>query len=282
MNIVKLTLVGSMVFLLTAFSLFAPAAPAAADEGGGDLAKAVQNPVGALISVPFKFNLDFGAQNGEVLVVNFQPVYPVQVGEWNIINRVIMPIIDIPPGVTTGIAEIPGGTAGDGSTGLGDINYTPFISPAVPKGFVWGIGPSLSFPTAGDDQLGSGKWSGGVSAVVLAQPKPWSVGVLVRQLWSFAGDDDRADVNQFLLEPFINYNLADGWFLVSDMVLTANWDAPSGEQWTVPVGGGFGKLVKIGKQPVNMKLEYYYNVEKPKAAPEQSVSFTFQLLFPKK
>jgi len=181
-----------------------------------------------------------------------------------------------------GHPEIPGATGGDGATGLGDLNYTPFLSPAVPKGFIWGIGPSISFPTATDDQLGSGKWSGGVSAVVLAQPKPWSIGVLARQLWSFAGDDERQDVNQFLLEPFINYNLPNGWFLVSDMVMTANWDAPSGEEWTIPVGGGAGKLVKFGNQPVNMRLEYYYNVEKPKGAPEQSVSFTFQLLFPKK
>ena len=278
MKTVRFSLTGALAALLLALTL----TPVFADEGGGDLAAAAQNPVGAMISVPLKFNLDFGADNGEVLVVNLQPVYPVRIGDWNLINRAILPFIDIPSGLTTGIPEIPGATAGDGATGLGDLNYTPFLSPAVPKGFIWGIGPSISFPTATDDQLGSGKWSGGVSAVVLAQPKPWSIGVLARQLWSFAGDDERQDVNQFLLEPFINYNLPNGWFLVSDMVMTANWDAPSGEEWTIPVGGGAGKLVKFGNQPVNIRLEYYYNVEKPKGAPEQSVSFTFQLLFPKK
>ncbi len=275
---VKITVIGALVILFLALTLI----PASADEGGGDLAAAVQNPVGSLISVPFKFNLDFGAENGEVLVVNLQPVYPVTVGEWNIINRAIMPFIDIPSGLTTGIPEIPGGTAGDGATGLGDINYTPFLSPAVPKGFIWGIGPSITFPTATDDQLGSGKWSAGLSGIVLVQPKPWSLGLLARQLWSFAGDGDRQDVNQFLLQPFVNYNLDKGWYLLTDMAWVANWDAPSDEQWTIPIGGGFGKLMKFGNQPVNMRLEYYYNVEKPKAAPDQSVSFTFQLLFPKK
>jgi hypothetical protein len=278
MGFMKTTRIGSTAFLLMALAV----TPAFADEGGGDLAAAVQNPVGSLISVPFKATLDFGAENGEVLVVNLQPVYPVRVGDWNIINRAIFPFIDIPKGLTTGIPEIPGGTAGSGATGLGDINYTPFLSPAVPKGFIWGIGPSITFPTATNDQLGSGKWSGGVSAVVLAQPKPWTVGFLARQLWSFAGKDDRQDVNQFLLQPFINYNISDGWYLISDMSWVANWDAPSDEQWTIPVGGGFGKLMKFGSQPVNMRIEYYYNVEKPKAAPDQSVSFTFQLLFPKK
>jgi hypothetical protein len=278
MKAVKFTLIGSLAVLLLTLTI----TPATADEGGGDLAAAAQNPVGSLISVPFKFNLDFGAENGEVLVVNLQPVYPLNLGKWNIINRAIIPFIDIPKGLTTGIPEIPGGTAGDGATGLGDINYTPFFSPAVPKGVIWGVGPSITFPTASDDQLGSGKWSGGVSAVVLAQPKPWTVGFIARQLWSFAGDSDRQDVNQFLLQPFVNYNLDKGWYLISDMSWVANWDAPSDEQWTIPVGGGFGKLMKFGNQPVNMRIEYYYNVEKPKAAPDQSVSFTFVLLFPKK
>ena len=192
MKSLKLVLVMLAALLVPALSF----TPVIADEGGGDLAAAAQNPVGSLISVPFKFNLDFGAENGEVLVVNLQPVYPLNFGKWNIINRAIIPFIDIPSGITTGIPEIPGATAGDGATGLGDINYTPYVSPAVPKGFIWGIGPSITFPTASDDQLGSGKWSGGVSAVVLAQPKPWTVGFIARQLWSFAGDSDRQDVNQ--------------------------------------------------------------------------------------
>ncbi len=102
-----------------------------------------------------------------------------------------------------------------------------------------------------------------------------------RHLWSFAGDEDRSDVNQSLIEPFINYNLDDGWFLITDMVITANWEASSGNQWTVPIGGGVGRVFKIGKQAINSRLEVYYNVEKPDAAPDYSISFTWQFLFPK-
>ena len=97
-----------------------------------------------------------------------------------------------------------------------------------------------------------------MTAVALTQPKFGSVGILGRQLWSFAGDDDRPDVNQFLLEPFVNYNLNQGWFLLTDMVMTANWDAHSGQRWTIPVGGGFGRVFKIGNQAINSRLEYYY------------------------
>ena len=267
--------------LLLLFSLSAPFhvdAEEKSDSGG--LQAAVQNPVGALISVPFQFRFDYGAPNGEASFLNIMPVIPVTVGNWNLINRVIIPLIDS-PGSVAGLPEIPNPVPGDGATGLGDINYSLFLSPAKPDKIIWGLGPSLMMPTASDDQLGSKKWSAGATGVLLAQPKPWSLGILARQLWSFAGDDDRADVSQALIQPFVNYNLANGWYLLTDLVITANWEADSSNRWTVPLGAGFGKLVKIGNQPINLRTEAYYNVEKPDNAPDWLWGFTIQFLFPK-
>ena len=248
--------------------------------GGGDLAAKTQNPVGAMYSLPFKFTFDYGAENGEASFLNIQPVIPVTIGDWNLINRVIMPLIDT-PGMVTGTPEIPTPIQGDGATGLGDINYSVFLSPAEPGSVIWGVGPSIMMDTATDDQLGSGKWSAGPTAVILVQPKPWTLGLLGRQLWSYAGDSDRGDVSQLLLEPFINYNLDEGWYLISDMIITAKWEADSGNQWTVPVGGGFGKMFEIGSQKMNTKLEAYYNVENPDGAPDWSFGWTLQFLFPR-
>ena len=248
--------------------------------GGGDLAAKTQNPVGAMYSLPFKFTFDYGADNGEATFLNIQPVIPVTIGDWNLINRVIMPLIDS-PGMVTGTPEIPNPVPGDGATGLGDINYSLYVSPAEPGKIIWGIGPSLMMDTATDDQLGSGKWSAGPTAVVLIQPKPWTVGLLGRQRWSFAGDSDRASVNQLLLEPFVNYNLANGWYLISDMILTANWQAGSSNRWTIPLGGGVGKMFEIGSQKMNTKLEAYYNAVKPDGAPDWTMSWTLQFLFPR-
>jgi hypothetical protein len=136
-------------------------------------------------------------------------------------------------------------------------------------------------PTATDGQLGSGKWSGGPTGVVLFQPKWGTVGGLARQLWSFGGGSDRTHVNQSLIEPFVNYNLPNGWYLISDIIITANWQADSSNRWTVPLGGGVGKLLKIGGQAINVRTEAYYNVEKPDAAPDWQWGFTVQFLFPK-
>jgi hypothetical protein len=263
------------VMLLTGFT-----SVQSKDQGGDDLAAKTQNPVGAMYSLPLKFTFDYGADNGEVTFLNIQPVIPVTVGDWNLINRVIMPIIDT-PGMVPGLASMPSPIEGTGASGLGDINYSVYLSPAEPEKVIWGIGPSIMMDTATDDQLGSGKWSAGPTAVFLVQPKPWTLGLLGRQLWSFAGDSERTTVNQMLLEPFINFNLEGGWYLISDMIITANWKANSNNRWTVPLGGGFGKMFAIGDQKMNTKIEAYYNVEKPDGAPDWSFSWTLQFLFPR-
>ena len=136
-------------------------------------------------------------------------------------------------------------------------------------------------PTATDKELGSEKWSIEPTGVILFQPGWGTFGGLVRQLWSVAGDSDRDDVNQTLFEPFLNYNLPNGWYLISDIIITANWEADSSNTWTVPLGGGVGKLFKIGSQAINARTEAYYNVEKPDGAPDWNWGFTIQFLFPK-
>ena len=249
-------------------------------QGGGDLRSAVQNPISSLISLPFKFTFDYGADNGEASFLNIQPVIPVTVGDWNLVNRVIVPLIGT-DGEITGTPEMPNPPPGDGATGLGDINYSLFFSPVKYETAIWGVGPSITLPTASNKELGSEKWSAGPTGVVLFQPKWGTIGGLVRHLWSFAGDSDRSDVNQTLFEPFINYNLPEGWYLIADIIITANWEASASNTWTVPLGGGVGKLFKIGDQAMNARTEAYYNVEKPDGAPDWNWGFTVQFLFPK-
>ena len=116
---------------------------------------------------------------------------------------------------------------------------------------------------------------------IAALPAPWVYGALVRQLWSFSEEDNRKDVSQFLVQPFVNFNMPGGWYLVSSPVITANWEADSGSQWTVPIGGGFGKIFRIGKQPINASVQSFYNVEHPEIAPDWIFRAQLQFLFPK-
>jgi hypothetical protein len=264
----KTTVLG---LVLATFVIAAPGgASADADE---DLRAKTQNPVGSLISVPFENNIDFGAPDGIAYVLNFQPIIPVSVGDWNLISRPILPIAYV-QGRIGGLPGLPSGSQGNDVFGLGDLNYSLFVSPVKVGKVIWGVGPSFTLRTATDSQLGSGKWSAGATAVFLAQPKPWSVGLLVRHLWSFAGDDDRKKVRQFLVQPFVNYNFDGGWFLFSDPTITANWKAGSNQKWTLPLGGGVGRLFNIGKQPVNMRLGAFGNAVRPDFAPKWALKFS--------
>jgi hypothetical protein len=106
------------------------------------------------------------------------------------------------------------------------------------------------------------------------------IGVLLNNQWSVGGNPLRPAVNAFLAQPFVNYNMAHGWYLTSSPVITANWRAASGEKWTVPIGGGFGRVFKVGDQPVNAQIQAFYNVERPTDAPEWQLRTSFTLLFP--
>ena len=242
------------------------------DVDQGDLAKAAQNPVGDLISLPFQNNMNFdvGPADRTQNVLNIQPVCPIALSKnWNFITRTIVPVISQPA---------PGN---ERTNGLGDLNFTGFFSPKQPGKIIWGVGPTLVFPTATDDVTGTDKWSAGPSVVVLTMPGQWVIGALVSNVWSFSGDDERADVNSFLMQYFVNYNLPDGWYLTSAPIITANWEAESGEQWTVPFGGGIGRVFRIGRQPINMQTQVFYNVETPTNGAKWQWRLQVQLLFPK-
>jgi hypothetical protein len=129
--------------------------------------------------------------------------------------------------------------------------------------------------------LGADKWSMGPAVVALTIQGHWVIGAVANQQWSVGGGGDK-NVSAFLVQPFINYNLKHGWYLVTAPIITADWEADSGDRWTVPLGGGVGKIFKIGKQSFNAQLQAFYNVEKPEFGSDWGLRFQIQLLFPEK
>ena len=137
-------------------------APVQAQQSTEALAAAAQNPVAAMSSLPFQNNSYFGAgpnHDQSANVLNIQPVLPFTVGDWNIISRTIAPLISL-PSITAGLEDITTAAPSSGDPfGLGDINQTFYFSPAAPSAFIWGLGPSFTFPTATNRNLGAGKFS---------------------------------------------------------------------------------------------------------------------------
>ncbi len=252
-----------------------PAAAANSDA----LRKAAQNPVASLISVPIQDNFNTAIDPGYRTqnVLNIQPVIPLKASEnWNLIIRWITPIIYQPLPASPGAPE-------GGVSGLGDMQPTFLLSPSKPHKVIWGAGSIFQIPTATSQYTGQGKLAIGPNVVALAMPGSFVMGVLINNIWSVAGSGSRADVNQMLLQYFVNYNMKKGWYLTSQPIITANWNAPApnGSVWTVPFGGGVGRIMKLGFQPVNISVQAYGNAVYVPQSSTWGVRASFALLFPK-
>jgi hypothetical protein len=239
-----------------------------------EIAKQAQNPIANLISVPLEndFSPQTGANQLDSYVLQFKPVVPFRLSNnWNLITRTIIPVIQLPdlaPGVR-------------GTTGLGDIQESLFFSPTHGGPVIWGVGPAIAMPTSTHDILGTKKLSIGPTVVVLRSKGHWLFGALAQNLFSVAGPSSRPDVNQMLIQPFVNFNVRHGWYFVSSPVITANWQVAASNTWTVPVGGGVGRIVRFGSFPVNISGQLFRNAQYPAEITHWSARFQVQLLFPK-
>jgi hypothetical protein len=236
-----------------------------------ELARAVQNPVSSLISLPFQNNtsFEFGPREKTQNVLNVQPVIPFDLSEnWSLITRTILPIVSQP-------SFAPGQGR---ENGLGNTLFTSFLSPKQNGRLLWGAGPAVQIPTSTDDQIAPDEWAAGPSIVLLTMPGRWVIGSLFSNIWNLSGDED---INFFTWQYFVNYNFDGGWYLTSSPIITANWEAD--DEWTVPVGGGFGRVFSMGRQPMNASFQAFYNLEKPDdIGADWSVRLQLQLLFPKR
>ena len=266
---VRRVVMGSAVLL---FGLSVSSGSAYAQEGSSaDLAKAVQNPLATMVTLPFQANWNggVGEYDRTALNLNIQPVVPFPGENWNIISRTIIPVNSVPVGQSAS------------EFGLGDTSFSLFFSPNTSGNLIWGIGPALTLPTASNGEvLGSQKWSIGPTGIVFYGVGKWTMGFVASQTWSFAGESDRDDVNFFFAQWVQNYTLGDGWAIGTAPVVTANWEAESGQQWTIPWGLQVSKVMKFGNQPVNMLFGYYENSEHPDNGAESQVRFQINLLYP--
>jgi len=246
------------------------------DESASELNRKLTNPVSSIWSISNQFN-NFELNNGQWNNNwNFQPVLPLGLTkDWNLITRPVMPFYNIVPHETS-----PGEFARD--AGLGDLALLELLSPAHSGNWVLGAGPTAIFPTATSGFTGQGKWQLGPSLVVGYLTKEFFIGVFPQQWWSIGGEHGRPDTNQMNLQPIASLFFGEGWSIGYSGNILADWTAPSEDVWTVPVGLGLAKVVKLGRLPVKIQLAVQYMPVHPRiSGQEWNVQISITPVIPK-
>jgi hypothetical protein len=246
------------------------------EPSASELNRQLTNPVSSIWSIANQFN-NFELNNGHWNNNwNFQPVMPVSLTkDWNLITRPVMPFYNIVPHET-----VPGQF--ERAAGLGDLALLELLSPAHSGNWVLGAGPTFIFPTATSDFTGQGKWQAGPSVVVGYLTKQFFLGVFPQQWWSIGGEHGRPDTNQMNLQPIATIFFGEGWSIGYSGNILADWTAPSEDVWTVPVGLGLAKVVKLGRLPVKLQLAVQYMPVHPRiSGQEWNVQISITPVIPK-
>jgi hypothetical protein len=246
------------------------------EPSASELNRQLTNPVSSIWSISNQFN-NFELNNGHWNNNwNFQPVLPVSLTkDWNLITRPVMPFYNIVPHETA-----PGQF--ERAAGLGDLALLELLSPANSRNWVLGAGPTFIFPTATSHFTGQGKWQAGPSVVVGYLTKEFFLGVFPQQWWSIGGEHGRPDTNQMNLQPIATIFFGEGWSIGYSGNILADWTAPSEDVWTVPVGLGLAKVVKLGRLPVKIQLAVQYMPVHPRiSGQEWNVQISITPVIPK-
>jgi hypothetical protein len=235
------------------------------------LVKLKQNPVSGLKQILFEANVNPNyPDSGETQsIYSLQAVWPFSINEdYRLVTYAILPYINVP-----------GGAGESTVNGLGDALINLFMSPKKAGELIWGVGPTILLPTRTEPELGSNRVALGPAGLLYYEQKDWSAGLVLQNAWSLGGGSSVNRVNAFGAQYLFSYNLPDGWSIYSNATITSNWTRESSERWTVPLGGGVGKLFIAGKLPISVSLQGFYNVVTPTDAPNWSMNIQLAFLF---
>lgn len=247
-------ILGILLFAIGHFTALNAQEDPAPANNNEEIAKKLANPIASLVSVPFQNNTDIGIgpNNGSRNTMNFQPVFPIALNEnINLITRMVLPVI----------AQYNITSVGSSEFGLGDAVISAFVSPTNSKnGLTWGAGPALLVPTGTNEFLSSQKFGIGPTAVALYQLNDITIGGLVNQIWSVAGNSSRTDVSSLFFQPFFVYNWKSGAGVGGNFELTQNWSGNNTTLWFNPTISG---ITSLGTQKTQFAVGPRFNLIAP-------------------
>jgi hypothetical protein len=241
-----------------------------ATQSNSELAYKVQNPLADMISFPLQSNLNLNTKTGTVSDnLNIEPIVPIHLdSSWNVITRTILPLQWDPSTIVD-------------RWGAQPVNFSAYLSPKDPvNGWVFGAGPQIQIPTASGPTLGSPLWGIGAAFIVAKTAPPFVFTLPIYAVSSIGNNQKNDRYSTFYVNPTINYNISNGWFLASSPIITANWTS-TGTKWSVPLGAGIGRVFRLPNgQPVAFNVGIQYYVVRPVGSSDVLVRAQLNFLFP--
>lgn len=249
------------VFLLFVANLFSQ--EKLENESIDELNAQLENPLSRFWSLIFQENMAWNTGDSidgtqMTNVFNFQPSLPLPVGKSKmLLVRPVFPILTVPKVDEEGVQN-------GSETGLGDIQVFSLFGPDKKDGLIWGVGLTFVFPTASSENLGNGKYQIGPAVMALSITKNWTIGTIIQQWNSYAGDENRSDISRMDIQYIIRKQIkGKGMSVGMGPNISINWNASEGNKLTFPIGLGITKTVKWGNSPWKLRIEPQYSIIKP-------------------
>jgi len=249
-----------LIIIGTCDAVFAQSDVTLTKEELAKINRELDNPLAKRWSLVFQENYTINQGNavdGNVSsnTMFFQPALPIPFGRNKVFTaRPVFPIVTQPDfsSDATGAKKV---------TGFGDIQMATIFGPGNATGWVWGVGATFVFPTASNTNLGKGKYQAGPNIMLFHLSNNWTKGLFFQHWWSYAGDENRADVSITDIQYIIRKNF-NGWSLGMGPTIRIDW-MNINDGVTVPIGLGYTKTMRMGNIPVKIRIEPQYSIIRP-------------------
>ena len=163
---------------------------------------------------------------------------------------------------------------------LGNVGFDIGYGDVSDNGFINMIGVASQLPASEDGTARRGQWLLGPE-FALGQITRWGLyGLRAKHLVNIDGEGSQGlgklPTNETTVNLFFAYALGNGWLIESNPIILYDWEAVSGNEWTVPIGAGITKTLKNSGVPIKLGVELQHYVVSPdRFGPDWMLQFNF-------
>ena len=250
-------------------------------DAAAEMARKLQDPLANIRAIFSDNDLLFKTgQDDFSFSSSIQPVFAWSFDDagFNFIARGLFPIMGLAPEAQRPIIGPPLPSGESDTWGLGDITTQFFFSPKTEGAWKWGGGPMVSWRTRTDSKLAGAGWGAGPVLILVGGAGDFGFAFIGGQMWGFDGNFSTA-----MFQPMIFYNVptVPGLAISYNNQWAYNWQATSGNEFTLPLGLGVSKTFAFPSgNALDLGVGPYFNAVRPEGAASFILRFNVAWVFP--